>query len=403
MSLYKDFRLNYKNKQLKNKLMKEGKILDFNTIDFSKKNVLVVDSIIPEYDRDSGSRRLHELIKLMLKNGFRVFLVADKKEYKYKTDYVSYYNEMGVVTYEPCIDEDGNFVTRDVFIERILQNIQFAWLHRADMFYKYHDQVSKHRHIKLIYDMVDFHYLRLDREWQLNKNPKVKKEADKYLNIETENCKNADAIIAISDADKQALKTFYSDDRKVITISNVHQYRGEAASFYNREGLLFVGGFSHTPNQDAVLFLHEHIVPLLWERQPDLVVNIIGSYPTKEVLALNAKRFKVHGFVDDISGYFRTSKVFVAPLRYGAGVKGKIGQSLEFGLPVVTTFIGAEGFDFGDNENHCVDNTPQGMADKILKLYNEDSLWQRVSDASEDILEPFSLKEIESRVLKLLS
>ena len=97
MSLYKDFRLNYKNKQLKKKLMKAGKILDFNTIDFSKKNVLVVDSIIPEYDRDSGSRRLHELIKLMLKNGFGVFLVADKKEYKYKTDYVSYYNEMGVL------------------------------------------------------------------------------------------------------------------------------------------------------------------------------------------------------------------------------------------------------------------------------------------------------------------
>ncbi len=403
MSLYKDFRLNYKNNQLKRKLAKENKVLDFSSIEFSNKNVLIVDSIIPEYDKDSGSRRLHELIKLMLKNGFGVFLVADKKEYKYKTEYIPHYQKMGVLVYEPTIDEKGDFVTRDKFIEKMLPNIHFAWLHRADMFYKYYELVAKHEHIKLIYDMVDFHYLRLEREWQLNKNPKIKKEASKYLLIETQNCINADEIIAISDDDKTALKEFYSDESKVTTISNVHQFLGETTNASNREGLLFVGGFSHPPNQDAVLFLREHIMPIVWKSQSDISVTIIGSYPTEEVMALNSDKFKVLGFVEDISEYFKTSKVFVAPLRYGAGVKGKIGQSLEYGLPVVTTPIGAEGFDFGTCKNELIDNTAQGMAEKILKLYNDDTLWQNVSESSKEILEPFSLNEIEKRVLKLLS
>ena len=403
MSLYKDFRLKYKNKQLQNKLSKQGKIIHFDAIKYQEKNVLIVDSIIPEYDRDSGSRRLHELIKLMLKNGFGVFLVSDKKEYKYKTDYVSYYKNIGVVVYEPSVDEKGNLVTREKFIENILPKINYAWLHRADMFYKYQEMVAKHDHIKLIYDMVDFHYLRLEREFQLNKNPKTKKEADKYLIRETENCKNADEIIAISNDDREALKTFYSDQSKVITISNVHQFIGNSTNVSQREGLLFVGGFSHPPNQDAVIHLHDEIMPLVWKARSDISVTIIGSYPTKKVLALNSEHFKVLGFVDDLSDYFQNSKVFIAPLRYGAGVKGKIGQSLEFGLPVVTTTVGAEGFDFGDIKDHSVDNTAQGIADKILKLYSDDDLWNFVSQASEEILEPFSLKEIEECILKLLS
>lgn len=403
MSLYKDLRLKYKNRQLRKKLFKENKKIDFSSISYKDKNVLIIDSIIPEYDKDSGSRRLHGLIQLMLKNGFGVFLVADKKEYKYKAEYVPYYENLGVVVYQPSIDENGDFVTREDFIKRVLPNMQFSWLHRADMFFKYHDLIEKQKHVKLIYDMVDFHYLRLNREWELNKNPKVKKEADKYLLIETENCKNADEIISISDDDTQALKEFYPDESKVTTISNVHQFMGATLNVSEREGLLFVGGFSHPPNQDAVIYLYEKIMPLVWKEKPEISATIIGSYPSNKVMALNSERFKVLGFVEELSDYFNRAKVFVAPLRYGAGVKGKIGQSLEYGLPVVTTDIGAEGFDFGSIRNECVDNSPQGMAEKILKLYQNDDIWKNVSQTSEVILEPFSIAEIEKRVLKLLS
>lgn len=120
------------------------------------------------------------------------------------------------------------------------------------------------------------------------------------------------------------------------------------------------------------------------------------------MLDLNSDRFKVLGYVEDISEYFNTSRVFVAPLRYGAGVKGKIGQSLEYGLPLVTTPIGAEGFDFKAQADHVIDTTAQGLANKILKLYQDETVWKEVSEASKEVLEPFSISHIEEQVLKVL-
>jgi hypothetical protein len=404
MSLYKDLRLKYKNHQLKVALTKANKVFDFSKIDYAKKNVLIIDSIIPEFDKDSGSRRLHKIIQILIKNNFGVFLVADKKEYKYKTEYVSHYKKLGVVVYEPSVDESGEFITREFFIKNVLSKINYAWLHRADVFNEYSDLVSSNKSIKLIYDMVDFHHLRLKREWEKSKDKKIKKEADKYKIIEVENCKKADKIITISDDDKEVLKKFYAKDDKMLTISNIHQFMGlKQKHLDQRSGLLFVGGFSHKPNEDAVAYLYHDIMPLVWKENKDLRVSIVGSYPTKDILALNSERFSVIGYVEDISHYFNNSRVFIAPLRYGAGVKGKIGQSLEFGLPVVTTSVGAEGFDFGKHTSTLVDDTAQGMADKILSLYQDDTLWMEVSDASKEILKPFSNDEIEARVLKVLN
>lgn len=403
MSIYKDLRLKYKNHQLKVALTKAKKVLDFSKIPYANKNVLIIDSIIPEFDKDSGSRRLFKIINILLSHGFGVFLIADKKEYKYNTDYVAHYRKLGVVVYEPSIDQTGAFVTKETFIEAILPKIDFAWLHRADVFKTYSQLVSSNKSIKLFYDMVDFHYLRFIREWENTKDSKTKMEAEKYLDIEVENCRLADKIITISEQDKNALKEFYSEENKMVTIGNVHQFLDvEKTPFKHREGLFFVGGFSHKPNQDAVLFLYHDIMPLVWKINKHIKVTIVGSYPTKDMLDLNSDRFKVLGYVEDISEYFNTSRVFVAPLRYGAGVKGKIGQSLEYGLPLVTTPIGAEGFDFKAQADHVIDTTAQGLANKILKLYQDETVWKEVSEASKEVLEPFSISHIEEQVLKVL-
>lgn len=404
MSLYKDLRLKYKNNQLQVALTKANKFFDFNKISYAKKNILIIDSIIPEFDKDSGSRRIHKIIQILIKNNFGVFLVADKKEYKYKTEYVNHYKKLGIVVYEPSINLNGELITKESFILNVLDKIDYAWLHRADVFKDYSGIVSGNKSVKLIYDMVDFHYLRLEREWQNSKNVKIKREAEKYKHIEVENSKKADKVVTISDEDKEALKKFYPNENKMITISNVHQYKNlKQEHLERRSGLFFIGGFSHKPNEDAVIFLFNEIMPLVWKADKDINVTIIGSYPTKEILALNSERFSVLGFVEDISEYFNKSRVFVAPLRFGAGVKGKVGQSLEYGLPVITTDVGAEGFDFGTHALELIDNTAQGMADKIIKLYQDDKLWLEISEASREILEPFSVCNIETNVLKILN
>jgi len=259
--------------------------------------------------------------------------------------------------------------------------------------------------VKLIYDMVDFHYVRLQREYDLNKNEDHKIDAQNYLELEINNSNKADVTIAISETDKALLLKHYNKPQQIKVLSNIHQHLPKAANFKtfeNRKNLLFIGNFRHTPNQDAIVFLHDKIMPIVWKTLPELKVDIIGSYATEDIEALHSDKFNVIGFVDDVEDYFYNSRVFIAPLRYGAGIKGKIGQSLEYSLPLITTNIGAEGFNFGTHHDTMVGNTPEAIAAKIIEAYTNKEVWNALSDYSEHILEPFSLKSTEDTVLNLI-
>lgn len=405
MSL-KSLKNQFKTYLLTKKLKKNNILFNLSDFTFSDKNVLIIDEIIPEFNKDSGSRRLTEIIKLLLKNKVSVFLIADLKQYKYKSDYIKKFKDLGVNVYQPSIDQKGQLVTKEDFIKLITPKIDVAWLHRPTIFSKFQSLVkTANPNIKLVFDMVDFHYVRLLREYELNKDEALKAEAEKFLKIELENCKNADVVIAISTTDKELLKQHFNTDEKVVLISNIHQHIDKSDnfnSFENRNDLLFVGSFRHDPNSDAVKYLKENIMPLVWKDIPDLKVNIIGSYITEDIEALASDKFKLLGFVDDLNAVINTTKLFVAPLRFGAGIKGKIGQSLEHSLPLVTTNVGAEGFDFGEQTNVMVANNAEAIAQKVIDLYTNKILWEEASNSCKTILEPFSLKVTENQVLQII-
>ena len=405
MSL-KSLKNQFKTYLLTKKLKKNNILFNLSDFTFSDKNVLIIDEIIPEFNKDSGSRRLTEIIKLLLKNKVSVFLIADLKQYKYKSDYIQKFKDLGVNVYQPSIDQKGQLVTKEDFIKLITPKIEVAWLHRPTIFSKFQSLVkTANPNIKLVFDMVDFHYVRLLREYELNKDEALKAEAEKFLKIELENCKNADVVIAISTTDKELLKQHFNTDEKVVLISNIHQHIDKSDnfnSFENRNDLLFVGSFRHDPNSDAVKYLKENIMPLVWKVIPDLKVNIIGSYITDDIEALASDRFKLLGFVDDLDAVINTTKLFVAPLRFGAGIKGKIGQSLEHSLPLVTTNVGAEGFDFGEQTNVMIANNAEAIAQKVIDLYTNKILWEEASNSCKTILEPFSLKVTENQVLQII-
>jgi len=405
MSL-KSLKNQFKTYLLTKKLKKNNILFNLSDFTFSDKNVLIIDEIIPEFNKDSGSRRLTEIIKLLLKNKVSVFLIADLKQYKYKSDYIQKFKDLGVNVYQPSIDQKGQLVTKEDFIKLITPKIDVAWLHRPTIFSKFQSLVkTANPNIKLVFDMVDFHYVRLLREYELNKDEALKAEAEKFLKIELENCKNADVVIAISTTDKELLKQHFNTDEKVVLISNIHQHIDKSDnfnSFENRKDLLFVGSFRHDPNSDAVKYLKENIMPLVWKDIPDLKVNIIGSYITDEIEALASDKFKLLGFVDDLNAVINTAKLFVAPLRFGAGIKGKIGQSLEHSLPLVTTNVGAEGFDFGEQTNVMIANNAEAIAQKVIDLYTNKILWEEASNSCKTILEPFSLKVTENQVLQII-
>ena len=392
---------------LKKKLNKNKVFFNENDFKFSDKNVLIIDEIIPEFNKDSGSRRLTEIIKLLLKNKVSVFLVADLKQYKYKSDYIQKFKDLGVNVYQPSIDSKGDLVTIEGFIKQMAPKMDVAWLHRPLIFDKYQALVKKaNPKVKLVFDMVDFHYIRLLREYELNKDEALKAEAEKFLKIELENCKNADVVIAISTTDKELLKQHFNTDEKVVLISNIHQYIDKSEdfnSFENRKDLLFVGSFRHDPNTDAVKYLKQNVMPIVWQTLPEVTVNIIGSYITDDIKDLASSNFKLLGFVDDLNVVINNSKLFVAPLRFGAGIKGKIGQSLEHSLPLVTTDVGAEGFDFGNQKQIMIANNTEAIAQKVVDLYTNKVLWDEASNSCKTILEPFSLKVTENQLLQIIN
>jgi glycosyltransferase involved in cell wall biosynthesis len=383
-----------RNYKLKHKLNKAKIYFKPEDLKFKAINVLFIDSIIPEYNKDSGSRRLKSIMTLLLENNVGVFLLADFAQYRYKSDYFQFYKDLGVQLYEPSIYKNKLFTKRK-FIKFIAPNLNYVWLHRPNIFEKYSDYIkSKNDNIKLIFDMCDFHYMRLIRQWEQDKLPELKIEAEHYLKMEIDNCKKADTIIAISKTDKNLVAKFFDNDDKFEVLSNLHQYQKKPKNFktfHERKDLLFIGSFGHTPNLDAVHFLHDQIMPIVWKTYPKIVVNIIGSNPVQSILELDNERFKVLGFIEDIEPYFVNSRLFIAPLRFGAGIKGKIGQSLEYSLPVITTEIGAEGFDFGTFEDEMIANQPKEFAEKIIEMYTNESLWDDVSNFSKEILEPFSI------------
>lgn len=405
--MYKKLKHYIRKRKLEKKLGNGSVHLDFLDFDKTKKGVLIIDSIIPEYDRDSGSRRLFHIIKIMLKRGFNVFLMADTKEYRFKKDYCQTYRDMGAVVYEPTLNKNNKLIDHEKFIQLISPHIDFAWLHRPDVFYKYYTLVKKYSKAKLVFDMVDFHYLRLRREWELSKNSSVEKVMNEYLEMELHNAEMAHVVAPITEEDKKELVPLLNNKAEMVVVGNIHQYKNENLGFKNfkqRVNLLFIGSFIHTPNLEAVKYLHDKILPILLKELPTLKIDIIGSYAPQEILELNSENFRILGFVEDISEYFNNARLFVAPLAFGAGIKGKIGQSLEFGLPLVTTEIGAEGFDFSPNEKMKIapiDN-PEVFAKKIISLYTDENLWNQVSENSEEILEPFSLIKIEERVMEIL-
>ncbi len=148
---------------------------------------------------------------------------------------------------------------------------------------------------------------------------------------------------------------------------------------------MFVGGFTHTPNVDAMLWFAEEVWPKIEKRIPDAKFYIIGSNPTEEILALAKENIVVTDFVDDatLDDYYKQCKVVVAPLRYGAGIKGKVVDALYNGMPLVTTSIGSEGFDDAKTVMLIAD-TPKKFAKSVLAFYLDDDLADQYANKAID-------------------
>jgi GT2 family glycosyltransferase len=361
--------------------------------------VLMIDNYVPEPDHDSGSNKNFQIIKLLRELGWHVVFLPDN--YHASQPYTEDLQQLGV---EVLYHIDGG-PPRDARLRDALAMADLVWIGRPDVFSKYRSSWADRPKLPVVYDTHDLHYVRLARELELRGDAATageRREQARTKKLELEIAHAVDVTLAITDIEKRILESEGVDNVQVFP--NIHVARPRATGFEHTEGLLFIGGYSHVPNVDAAEWLVDAIMPLIWDDFPSLKVTLLGSKPSERVWRLaEDRRVHVTGFIHDVEPFFQSARVFVAPLRYGAGLKGKIGQSLEFGLPVVTTTIGAEGFDFVNGHDALIADEPQAFADAVKRLYADRLLWTRISGASSAKLAPFLPGRAKERLAAIVA
>lgn len=362
-----------------------------------KQTILVIDDDLPQHDKSSGSKRLFELLKLLKTLHFNiVFFPNDGLATEpYQKDL----ENLQIGIFLAGTGKSDQFVP----LAALLPKIDFVWISRPLLNHKFQHFVRKNSTAKIIFDTVDLHYVRMLRQADEENNQKLRSKALKTKKLELALAASANATVVVTDVEKAMLEA--EGITNVHTIPNVHEIKQltNEFAFEMREGIVFIGGYKHEPNVDAVKWLVNEIMPIVWRELKDVQVFLLGSHPPLEVQNLAGNLVHVPGYLEDVSNYFNTSRLFVAPLRYGAGMKGKIGQSLEFGLPIVTTSIGAEGMDLIDGEQVSIANTTQEFANKIITLYEDSQLWHHLKANATTSIMRYSPANVKTMLSKLLN
>jgi GT2 family glycosyltransferase len=335
--------------------------------------VLIVDACTPMPDHDSGSLRMVNLMRLLREMGLAVSFLPDNRAYD--GGYTQALQALGVeALYHPFVSDPIAWLRehgRD--LEAIVLSRHYVAANYIGLARLYAPQA------KLIFDTVDLHYLREQRAAELEGKPELAQQAARTRTQEFKLMRECDVSLVVSSVEKELLARDLPQAR-IEVLSNVHEVYGRRSEFGARRDLVFVGGFQHPPNTDAVLWFVREVFPLVRAALPHVVFHVIGSKAPPQILELAHDGVVVHGFVADIAPYMDGCRLSVAPLRYGAGVKGKVNMAMSYGLPVVATPAAVEGMHVVSGEDLLVAQLPADFAAAIRRAYGDATLWTKLSD-----------------------
>ncbi len=328
-------------------------------------SVLVVDHQVPAPDRDAGSLRMAQLLEFLADSGHRVRFVP--ANHFRNPPYDEPLRQMGVEVVYGDFDPLG-------YLEEIGYDVDVAILSRPLVAVNWMPLLREWvPHCRIVYDMVDSHGLREERRADVTGSNAAVHQADMLGDLESLLVRTADLTFAISDPERDDL-AIRCPEADVVTVPTVHDRHPSPTRFEDRSGLLFVGSWAHPPNRDAIEWLASELAPRLRSRLPGTLVHIVGS-DVPGGIAEQAPDIVVHGWLPDIDPIFDEVRLSIAPLRYGAGLKGKVGDSIARGVPIVTTSVGAEGFGFSSSFELDVADTADGFVDAVVSLYNDRDRW----------------------------
>ena len=359
--------------------------------------ILFVDATTPEPDKDSGSVRLTNLMQCCRELGYAVTFFADNRDYA--GAYTRNLQKTGVeVLYHPWLES-----LHDFFRERG-DEFDFVVISRHYIAINYISLLKRYcPDAKFIFDTVDLHYLREQRLAKMEDSLPLRRTAEQTRRAEMTVIKASDATLVVSTVEKEVLAKDAAGE-KVHILSNIHEVPGRDKDFADRKDIYFVGGYQHPPNIDAACWFVNDVWPLIHQQLPDLRFHLIGSKAPERVRALSGDGVVFHGFVETLQPFLSNCRLAVAPLRYGAGVKGKVNMSMAHGQPVVATPAAVEGM-FAEHERELlVAEDAESFANEVVRLYQDEDLWNHLSvESIKNVEEHFSLQTARKSLTTLFS
>lgn len=347
------------------------------------KTLLIIGFVWPEPKSSAAGSRMMQLIQLFQTNGYEITFASTAQNLEFSED-ISVLGvsaktiELNSSTFDDFVkDLNPNIVLFD----RFMVEEQFGW------------RVSEScpNALKML-DTEDLHCLRQARQLAVKENREFTSE-DLFSDVakrEIASILRCDLSLMVSEFEIELLQNQFTISKELIYYLPIFAEKlNDVPTFNERNDFVFIGNFLHEPNWDCVKYLSDTIWPLLHRKLPEAKMLIYGAYPSQKVLELNKPKqnFYIKGRADDALEVIKNAKVVLAPIRFGAGIKGKLLEAVQCGTPSVTSSIGAEAMAGNLNWNGFVKDNPNEFVDGAVQLYEDENLWKQAQENGFEILD----------------
>lgn len=337
---------------------------------------LLIDDHWPRPDRDSGSIDIVNLADSLIALGFEVRFAADRDGADVPGGWAG--RDALAARGIHCLSAADARSVPD-YLEQEGGALDLVVLNRVYAGGRFLEDVRRHcTGAQVVFNTIDLHYVRIRREAELRGDAAGLAVARATREREEALARAADMTLVVSAAERDALVAAVPG-AVVVVLPLARELRPPRAPFEVRTGIGFIGGFAHAPNVDAVRYFLSEVWPLVLRGAPGMAFSIVGADMPEGLLDGAPGAVRYLGPVEDATPWFESLRLTVAPLRYGAGLKGKVVSSLAAGVPCVSTPLAVEGMDVGEGEGVLVADTPDGLAACILRAHTDAGLWAEVS------------------------
>ena len=353
------------------------------------KNLVIIGKVFPEPNSTAAGSRMIQLMDLFLAQNYQITFLStasvSENSFDLSSKNISFQN---IVLNDSSFDElIKNLNPEIVIFDRFTTEEQFGW--------RVSEQVPNA--VKIL-DTEDLHFLRNAREkaFKQNKNLENSDLVNDVFKREIASILRCDLSLIISEFEMNMLKNQFKIDEKILYYLPLFgEVKKPETSFSERKNFISIGNFLHEPNWQTVLQLKK-----LWKdiknQLPEAEIHIYGAYASEKVFQLHNEKegFIIKGRAENVESVFSQAKVLLAPIPFGAGIKGKLLESMEFGLPNVTSAVGAEAMQGNHDWNGFITDNETEFVEKAVLLYQDENLWQKSQENGYKIVENRFKKEL---------